>query len=161
VASGAKQKRRPVLESTLDELRSGDVLVVAKADRLARSLSAYVALIERARSEGWAIVAADGSIDLTTPHGRAMSAMAAVFGELEAELIGDRTRVALAQAKARGTRLGRPATPLPRGLAAKMRRWRAKGETLQRIADRLNETGTPAPRGRAWRAQTVKRVIDA
>jgi hypothetical protein len=68
---------------------------------------------------------------------------------------------ALAQAKARGTRLGRRATPLPRGLTAKMRSSRAKGATLQRIADRLNETGTPAPRGGAWRAQTVKRVVDA
>lgn len=100
-------KPRPILDQALDELREGDVLVVAKADRLARSLGAYVRLIERARSERWAIVAADGSIDLTTPTRRAMSAMACVFGELEAELIGERTKVPLAAAKAQGAYLGR------------------------------------------------------
>jgi len=158
VASGAKKKRRPVLEAMLDELQPGDVLVVAKADRLARSLSAYVALIDRARREGWTIVATDGSIDLLTPNGRAMSAMSAVFGELEAELIGDRTKVALAAAKAQGTRLGRRPSPLPNGVATKIKRLRGQGESLRSIADVLNHAGIPAPDGGRWYAATVSRV---
>ena len=156
--AGAKQKRRPVLDQALDELRTGDVLVVAKADRLARSLSAYLHLIDRARTEGWAIVAADGSIDLTTPHGRTMSAMAAVFGELEAELIGDRTKVALAAARAKGTRLGRRPARLDAALVGRVRRWRRQGWTLQRIADRLSESETPSPTGKRWHPQSVARI---
>ena len=158
VASGAKGNPRPILDEALDELHEGDVLVVAKADRLARSLSAYVRLIERARSEGWAIVAADGSIDLTTPNGRAMSAMACVFGELEAELIGERTKVALAVAKARGTQLGRRPAPLPKGVAAKIARLRREGESLRAIADVLNHAGITAPNGDRWYPATVSRV---
>jgi DNA invertase Pin-like site-specific DNA recombinase len=158
VASGAKKKRRPVLEAILDELTPGDVLVVAKADRLARSVSAYVGLIDRARQEGWTIVATDGSIDLLTPNGRAMSAMSAVFGELEAELIGDRTKVALAAAKAGGKQLGRRPAPLPQGVAAKITRLRTKGESLRLIADVLNHAGIPSPDGGRWCAATVSRV---
>jgi DNA invertase Pin-like site-specific DNA recombinase len=158
VASGAKDKRRPILDDALTQLAKGDVLVVAKADRLARSLSAYVRLIERARTDGWAIVSADGSIDLTTPHGRAMSAMAAVFGELEAELIGDRTRVALAAAKQRGKRLGRPPEPLPADVVAEIKQRRESGESLHRIAAALNDAGTPSPTGGRWYAPAVARV---
>ena len=161
VASGAKNKRRPVLDAALDELGQGDVLVVAKADRLARSLSAYVHLIDRSRRDGWAIVAADGTIDLTTPHGRAMSAMAAVFGELEAELIGDRTKVALAAARERGTRLGRRPAAFPGTLLQEIHSLRAQGWTLQRIADHLNVTGRHAPQGGRWHPQSVNRVLAA
>ena len=110
VCSGSA-KRRAGLEAAISDLRAGDVLIAAKADRLARSLSMFVRLVERAKSGEWAIVAADGSVDLTTPHGRAMAAMAAVFADLERELIGARTRDALAAARQRGTRLGRPANP--------------------------------------------------
>jgi DNA invertase Pin-like site-specific DNA recombinase len=160
IASGAKQKRRPVLEATLSQLASGDVLIVAKADRLARSLSAYVRLIDRARSEGWAIVAADGSVDLTTPHGRAMSAMAAVFGELEAELIGDRTKVALAAAKAKGVQLGRRPAPLPARVGRQMESMRSRGLSLRTIATHLNERDVPAPQGGGWHATSVSRALD-
>jgi hypothetical protein len=67
--------------------------------RRANASPAYVRLMEAARAGGWTIVSADGSIDLTTPHGRAMANMAAVFAELERDLIGERTRVALKVAR--------------------------------------------------------------
>ena len=162
IASGAKNKPRPILKDALEQLARGDVLVVAKADRLARSLSAYVEIITRSRAEGWMIVATDGSIDLSTPHGRAMSGMAAVFADLEAELIGDRTRVALQAAKARGKRLGRRPTPLPKGVARNVSRWHRAGESLRDIAKRLNDAGVETATGSGhWHAATVKRVIEA
>jgi DNA invertase Pin-like site-specific DNA recombinase len=161
VASGAKRKRRPILETALGELEKGDILIVAKADRLARSLGTYVGLIDRARADGWSIVAADGSIDLTTPHGRAMAGMAAVFAELEAELIGDRTKVALNAARARGQRLGRPPVELPTATRALVLRLRKQGQSLRAIAEHLNQQGTSSPLGASWYPSTVKRVLEA
>jgi DNA invertase Pin-like site-specific DNA recombinase len=160
VASGAKNKRREELEAALETLGRGDVLVVAKADRLARSLTAYVHLIDRARSEGWLIIAADGSIDLSTPQGRAMSGMSAVFAELEADIIGDRTKAALQAAKARGTQLGRKPKPLAPGVAEDVLRWHRAGESLRTIAARLDETGAKTAAGKThWHPSTVQRVI--
>lgn len=91
--------------------------------------------------------------------------MAAVFGELEAELIGDRTKAALAAAKAKGRQLGRRPAPLSRGVASKITKLRAEGESLRSIADVLNHAGIPAPDGGRCYAATVsrasKRVVES
>lgn len=54
------------------------------------------------------MIALDLGVDTTSPNGEAMAGMAAVFGQLERRLISERTKLAFAQAKARGTKLGRP-----------------------------------------------------
>jgi DNA invertase Pin-like site-specific DNA recombinase len=74
--------------------RPGSVIVVAKLDRLARSLSAYAALLDQARREGWHLVALD-TPETDTPQGEAMQAMTAVFAQLECRLISQRTKEAL------------------------------------------------------------------
>jgi DNA invertase Pin-like site-specific DNA recombinase len=158
VCSGSA-KRRPGLDAALASLEPGDVFIAAKMDRFARSFRQAVRLMERAEDEGWALVAADGSVDLTTPHGRAMARVAAAFAALEAELTGVRTREALTAAKARGVQLGRrPSTP-PADVARRVRRWRREGWTLQRMADRLNTLGVPSPNGGRWYAETASRVV--
>src|SRR3954462_5692770 len=105
----AKDMRRPGLAAALAMLkgREADALVVSKMDRLSRSLLDFAAIMQQAQKEGWALLALDSPADLTTPSGRAMVCVQAVFAQLERELIGQRTRDALAQRKAAGVRLGR------------------------------------------------------
>ena len=82
--------------------------MVAKLDRLSRSVIDAAQTIERARREGWNLVALDLGVDFSTAAGEAMAHMTAVFAQLERRLIGERTRAALAVRKAQGVRLGRP-----------------------------------------------------
>jgi DNA invertase Pin-like site-specific DNA recombinase len=109
-ASGKGLKGRPSLEEALTALDSGEAstLVVAKLDRLTRSVRDAADLLDRSAKRGWALVALDLGVDTTTPSGEAMANVMAVFAQLERRLIGQRTREALAVKKTQGVRLGRP-----------------------------------------------------
>ena len=85
-----------------------DALVVAKLDRLSRSLIDFAGLIERSRRRGWAIVVLDLGVDTTTPVGELVANVMAAVAQWERRAIGQRTREALAVRRAQGVRLGRP-----------------------------------------------------
>jgi DNA invertase Pin-like site-specific DNA recombinase len=148
VASGKAFTKRPGLEAALLTVRSGDAagLVVAKLDRLSRSVIDAAQTIELARREGWNLVALDLGVDFSTAAGTAMAQMTAVFAEMERRLIGERTRAALAVKKAQGVRLGRPPV-LDDRVRRRIRRERAAGRSLRDIAERLNSSGVPTAHG--------------
>jgi DNA invertase Pin-like site-specific DNA recombinase len=157
----AKALHRPGLEYALERLRSGTAegLVVAKVDRLSRSLGDFCGLIQRAEREGWALVVLDPPLDLTTPAGRMLAHVLGAFAEFEREMIGQRTREGLAVAKANGKRLGRPARMKP-DVVARIVRERAEGRSLGAIAAGLNADGVPrAHGGRAWYPTTVRMAL--
>jgi hypothetical protein len=77
-------------------------------DRLGRSTAAVTAALEELDAAGVAIYADKEAMDTSTPHGRAMLQMAAVFAELERAMIRERVNAGLARARAQGKRLGRP-----------------------------------------------------
>jgi DNA invertase Pin-like site-specific DNA recombinase len=106
-ASGA-QKDRPQLSKVIEFLRKGDVLVVWKLDRLARSLKQLIETVEELESRGIGFVSLTESIDTTTPGGRLIFHVFGALAEFERELIRERTNAGLKSAKARGARLGRP-----------------------------------------------------
>jgi DNA invertase Pin-like site-specific DNA recombinase len=123
-ASGAKTDR-PELAKAIRRLEQGDVLVVTRLDRLARStrdlLNVLATIAERGAGfrslkDTWA--------DTTTPHGRLMLTILGGLAEFERELIRARTGEGRKRAKARGVRFGRP-----RKLTAHQRE-----EALQRLA---------------------------
>lgn len=154
----AKDLHRPAIQTTLAALAdTGGVLMVAKLDRLSRSLHDFAGLMERARREGWSVVALDLGVDTTTPSGEMMASVMAAFAQYERRLIGQRTADALAELKRRGVRVGRPVE-----LADETRRrvvsLRASGLTLQVVADRLNREHVPTARGGRWHASTVRAV---
>ena len=146
----------PVLEA-LDS-GDGDALVVARLDRITRSLLAWAELVERSRRRGWAIVAIAEGFDLSTDSGEMAAGVLAVVAQYERRLIGARTREAMAAAKARGVRFGRPVehSPAVRRLVVEMR---DAGATLQQIADRLTDDGVATPRGGYWHLSTVRRIL--
>jgi DNA invertase Pin-like site-specific DNA recombinase len=106
----AKDLPRPGIQRALQVLERGDAkaLVVAKLDRLSRSMIDFTGLMNRASRENWALVALDMAVDTTTPAGEAMANVLATFAQFERRLVGQRTREALAQKKAQGVRLRTP-----------------------------------------------------
>ena len=157
VLSG-KNMRRPGLAAALADVEEGRAaaLVVAKLDRVSRSVVDFSRLLERSQQGGWALVALDVAVDSSTPAGEAMSSMLAVFAQLERRLIGDRTRTALAAKKAQGIKLGRPST-MPTDVVARIVAEHQVGKGWSAIARELNEEGIPTAHGGAtWHPSTVR-----
>jgi DNA invertase Pin-like site-specific DNA recombinase len=157
----ARDLRRPGIQEALRALERGEAsaLVVAKLDRLSRSMLDFSKLMAKATSEHWALVALDVAVDTSTPSGEAMANMLATFSQFERRLISQRTKDALAVKKASGVRLGRPPT-MPQAVVRRIQRQRARGDSLRTIADDLNEAGVPTAQGGArWYAATVRHVL--
>jgi DNA invertase Pin-like site-specific DNA recombinase len=105
-ASGATAKR-PQLEKCITSLTAGDMLVVWKLDRLGRSLSDLIKLLDDLKGQGVMFCSLTESIDTATATGRAMWQMVGVLAELERSLIKERTKAGRAAAMARGVKMGR------------------------------------------------------
>jgi DNA invertase Pin-like site-specific DNA recombinase len=144
-----KLRNRPALDRALALLKAGDAqaLVVAKMDRLGRSVIQASDVLETARRQKWDLIVLDLGMDLATPHGKAMAQMLAVFAELEREMISARTKAALGAAKARGTRLGRPRQIDP-ALLTRIVAMHAAGSSHRSIAAALTAERVPTPTGR-------------
>ena len=156
----AKTLRRPALSSLLEEIRAGDVLVVAKLDRLSRSLMDFAGLMERARAAQWSIIALDLGVDMTTPSGEMMANVMASFAQYERRLIGERTKVALAARKAQGVQLGAPRR-IPVAVRDRVQAERRAGRSLRAIAASLQEDGvSTATPGASWHASTVRSLLE-
>jgi DNA invertase Pin-like site-specific DNA recombinase len=159
----AKSLNRPGLTHALDLLkrRQASVLVVCRYDRLTRDMGDWQDLLRLAKRQRWAIVALDFDIDTTTPMGEASANNIVNMAQLERRLIGDRTRVALANAKANGVRLGRlPMTS--RDTEVRIVGLRESGLSLAKIADRLNAEAVPTATGKLgakWTPTTVVRIL--
>lgn len=155
----AKNLDRPALAQALAALGAGKAaaLVVAKVDRLSRSVLDFSTVVARAERQGWAVVALDLGLDMSTPTGALMASIVAAVSEYERRLIGQRTKDALAARKAAGVVLGRPRL-LDAATADRIRSARAQGSTLQAIADTLNSEGTLTPTGRTWSPALVRKV---
>ena len=102
---------RPELELVLDRiLRPGDVLVVAKLDRLARSVADLVAIMLRLKASGAALKVLDSPIDMTSPSGELILHVLGAVAQFERELMLERQREGIAAAKAEGKYKGRKPT---------------------------------------------------
>jgi DNA invertase Pin-like site-specific DNA recombinase len=103
-----KLTSRPGLDQVLDQLRPGDTLVVWKLDRLGRSMKHLVEVIGDLEVRGVNFVSVTEGFDTTTPAGRLLFHVMGALAQFERDLISERTRAALAAARARGRVGGRP-----------------------------------------------------
>jgi DNA invertase Pin-like site-specific DNA recombinase len=152
---------RPGLMLARELLHRGeaDGLIVARMDRLSRSLLDFTGILADASVEGWDLIAVDNPIDPTTPVGEAMVSVAAVFAQLERRMISERTKAALAVKKAQGVKLGRPRTTQS-DVIARIEHERQAGRLLREIAAGLNDDGVPTAQGGVqWYPSTVRGVI--
>lgn len=140
VVSGAKAERAQ-LNSMLENLRKGDILVVWKLDRLGRSLKHLVELVSELVKKGVGLKSINDPIDTTTAQGRLSFNIFASLAEFERDIIRERTQAGLSAARARGRVGGRP-----KGLPKKAEATAYAAETLylekkltvEQIAEKLN-----------------------
>lgn len=162
VKSGADMRRRPELRRLLSQLDNGEygALVVMRLDRMTRSLMDFALTMDRAHRHGWSLVLIDSGIDMTTPWGRAMAGMAAVWAQLQRELISENTRLGLELARERGTfRPGEHCRYSDEHVIARMRELRGGGVSYGRIARLLTLEGHAAPTGGRWHPRTISRIL--
>lgn len=160
--SAKSTKGREALAAALAMIEAGgaEALVVAKLDRLSRSILDFSTLMERAASKGWAIVVLDMDFDMTTPTGELMANMLASFAQFERRLISQRTKDGLAVKRSEGVQLGRRST-LDERTVARIAKARDAGMSLAAIAQALNDDAIPTGQGgKRWYASSVKAVLD-
>ena len=116
--------------------REVGAVVVTRLDRLGRSSAHLAALAEEFRALGVSLVVLDLALDTATPQGALVLGVLAQVAQFERELIRERVRDGLAQARRRGTRLGRPPA-LDRRQLARARRLRESGRSFRAIGDQL------------------------
>lgn len=150
----------PRLQEVLQLLASGqgNGLVVARMDRLTRSVTNAANIIGAAQAQGWSLVILDLGVDLTTAAGRMMAGMLVQFAQYERELISERIKEGMRAKRARGERLGRPKDVQP-CIIRRIVLDRNTGHSFERIARTLTDEGILSPRGRpTWQPSTVRRI---
>jgi len=167
--------RRPGLQRVLDLLKRGDAdgVVVARLDRLSRSLKDAADLFARAQVEGWQIHSLNENLDTGSPSGRFVCHVLAAMAQWEREMAGERTRAALAEIRRQGRRIsGKPPlgsgfrdgrvidVPAEQAVLRRLQRLQAEGLGAKAIATRMNEAKDYNPRTRRpWHHGTVRDIL--
>jgi putative DNA-invertase from lambdoid prophage Rac len=135
VGSGAKTrpKREELLRAA--RRREVDAIVVWRLDRWGRSLLDLIATLQELHAVGVGFVSLTEALDMTTPGGRALAGMLAVFAEFERDILRDRVKAGIAQARKEGRAHGRP--PTVRHHAAEISTLFNRGISKRQIAARL------------------------
>jgi site-specific DNA recombinase len=175
--ASAKDLNRPGLARVLAlvDKRQIDVVIVAKLDRLTRSVRDLGELLERFERRSVSLVSVAESLDTGTAAGRLVLNVMASVSQWEREVIGERTREALAHKKMQGQRVG--TVPFGYALAddgvtlvdqtdeqavlGLLRERRAAGFSLRAISDELNRHGFTTRRGTPWRFEYVRNLVKA
>ena len=131
--TGTKMSR-PELDKALDQLRSGDVLVITRLDRLGRSTKDLLTIVGALEDKGVQLEVLEQSIDTSTPEGKLFFTMVAAFAEFERQIMRSRTMDGLAAARARG-RLGGRKPKLSEKQITEVSRLYSEGRPVQEIAD--------------------------
>jgi DNA invertase Pin-like site-specific DNA recombinase len=131
--SGATTEGREELRTVLDFIRKGDVLMVTRIDRLARSIGDLQDIVRAIRAKGATLKATEQPIDTSTAAGKCFLDMLGVFAEFETNLRKERQLEGIAKAKAAGVYKGRPAS-IDR---AQVRALKAQGKGASDIAKAL------------------------
>ena len=171
----AKSLNRPGLQRIMTLVNSGKVqaVIVAKLDRLTRSVKDLCGLLELFERRKVALISVAEALDTGSAAGRLVITIMGAVSQWEREAIGERTRDALRHKRANGERVGniefgyrlgedgRHLEPEPseQTALATIRELRAGGDTLRAIATTLNGCGHRTRRGSEWRLESVARVV--
>lgn len=158
----AKSLDRPQLQAALTRLhvipKRRDVagILVAKLDRLSRSVVDFAGVLELARARKWALVAIDLGVDTSTPTGELVANVMMSVAQWERRVIGERTSAAMQAAKRQGKHMGR-VSALPQSTGDRLLTLRAR-HTLAGTAMQLNAEGITTATGAPWSTNAVAKV---
>jgi DNA invertase Pin-like site-specific DNA recombinase len=140
--SGAKNDR-PALNALLGDMRKRkfDVVVVWALDRLARSLKQLLSIAEDCKSLGVDLVSLKQNVDTTLPAGKLTFSVLGAVAEFEREMLRERVRAGMAQARRAGKRVGRPARrQFQSSDIERMKALRSQGTSIRNLAARFGTT---------------------
>jgi putative DNA-invertase from lambdoid prophage Rac len=144
VGSGAntRPQRQQLLQA--GRRRALDTIVVWRLDRWGQSVVDLIATLQELAALQVGFVSLTEALDLTTPSGRALAGMLAVFAEFERDILRDRVKAGIAQARKEGKPHGRP--PTAARLGEQARRLTQEGKSKREIATRLGISRTSVRR---------------
>ena len=126
--------QRPQFSKLLERIETGEILIVTKLDRLGRNASDVRSTVERLTGMGVKVhCLALGGVDLTSPSGKMIMSVLSSVGELERDLLVERTQSGLARAKAQGKKLGRKPKLTPED-RSQIRVLKTQGASLATLA---------------------------
>ena len=136
IGSGAVERELREKVMAAARRREIDVVLVWRLDRWGRSLADLVVTLKELSELGVGFASLTEALDLTTPTGRAMAGLLSVFAEFEHEILRERIRAGIVEARRKGTRFGRPITAAKK--AGQIRKLHSAGITKAEIARRLD-----------------------
>lgn len=173
--SGKRADNRPELQAALAAVcASGGTLIVYSLSRLARSTKDAIGMAEKLDRAGADLVSLSEDINTISASGKMIFRLLAVMAEFERDLVGERTRAALAHKRNQGYKTG---GAVPFGFSAGpdgrlveckpeqeairlIRALRAKGYTLRDIGGELGRRGILSKKGNTWNPKTIKKILD-
>jgi site-specific DNA recombinase len=169
--SGRRMKNRQGLQKALSQTKKGMALVVYSLSRMSRSVKDTLAISEQLDKVGADLVSLSEKIDTTGAAGKMLFRMLAVIAEFESDVNSERTISAMSQKKAMGEKYAH----IPFGyselegrlvqveaealVVAEIVKQRGAGDTLQSIAQTLNERGIIGKQGGKWYASSVRCIL--
>ncbi len=164
--SGKNITGRPALVDALKRLESGDAqaLLVTRIDRLARSTTDFLDIVDRANAKGWRLIMLDLNLDTSSYQGRFVVTIMSALAEMERGIIAARQKDVHKDRRARGIVWGvdmGPKNKTPDVLKDRILTERFKGLSYREIANGLNADGILSQNGGKWYATTVKNIVDA
>jgi putative DNA-invertase from lambdoid prophage Rac len=144
IGSGVNERLQREALMRAARRREIDAIVVWRLDRWGRSLADLVATLQELQALGVGFISLHEALDFTTPTGRAMAGMLSVFAEFERDILRERVKAGIAQARKRGQRHGRPPTVAHR--AGEVRQLYSEGLSKSAIAKQLGMSRTSVQR---------------
>jgi len=171
----AKSLNRPGMARLLALVDAGEVqvVIIAKLDRLTRSVKDLCTLLEQFSKRGVTLISVAESLDTGSAAGRLVLNIMTAVSQWEREAIGERTRDAMSHKRSQGQRVGNiaygcqlagdgvhlEANPAEQAVLSEIRQLRSQGATLRGIAAALNHRAYRTRRGTQWRLESVARIL--